>query len=122
MTASRISARRLLALTGRGLGALASALAAVLWVYEISCPGEVPVLGGWSLGVAFLMVVFCLMGLIASLRGHGKMMLAVFLVCFLPIGAYLLYVDHVLWWIGILNLGLLVAAAMTLLASPGRGG
>ncbi len=99
---------------GRGLGAFASAVSAVLWLLAIWSPDTGEILAGApTLLVACLLLTACIVGVIASVRGHGNVMLIVFLVSFLPIGAVLLRVDHWLRWIGVLNVLLLVAAVVT---------
>ena len=103
-----------LAMTGRGVGAFASAATAILWLLAIWSPDTSDVLaGGLTLVVAHLLVVVSVVGVIASVRGHGNVMLAVFLLSFLPVGVVLLRADHWLRWIGVLNLLLLLAALAT---------
>jgi len=57
------------------------------------------------------MMMFALFAVIASLRGHG-FALVIFIVSFFPVGGYLLGVPHWLRWIGVSNLGFLVAGLM----------
>lgn len=97
----------------RSCGALAAALTALLWVAAMWAPSTRSVLSGWSFAVAFMMAFFAIFAVIASIRGHGNVMLAMFLASFLPVGAYLIQVDHWLRWVGILNLILLLAALFT---------
>ena len=104
---------------GRGLGAFASATSAVLWLLAVWSPDTREMLaGGWTLIVVNLLIVASVVGVIASVRGHGNVMLAAFLLSFLPVGAVLLQSDHWLRWIGILNLLLLVAALVTRWTRP----
>ena len=104
---------------GRGLGAFAAATTAVLWLLAVWSPDTREMLaGGWTLVVVNVLIVVCVVGVIASVRGHPNVMLVTFFLSFLPIGAYLLYFDHWLRWIGILNLLLLVAALVTRWSRP----
>jgi hypothetical protein len=103
---------------GRAVGALVAAIAAVMWVYAMWAPDVRAILAGWSLPVAMLMMFLSLLAVIAAIRGHGNMMLAMFLGSFLPVGAVLMRVDHWLSWIGVLNLILCAAALVTRWTSP----
>jgi hypothetical protein len=104
---------------GRGVGAFAAATSAVLWLLAVWSPETREMLaGGWTLVVVNLLIVASVVGVIASVRGHGNVMLVVFLLSFLPVGAVLLQSDHWLRWIGILNLLLLVAALLTRWTRP----
>lgn len=108
-----------LQMLGRGLGAFVSAVSAVLWLLAVWSPDTGAIFtGGWALVVANLLIIVCVVGVIASVRGHGNVMLIAFLLSFLPVGAYLLRTDHWLRWIGILNLLLLVAALVTRSTRP----
>jgi hypothetical protein len=108
---------RALALIGRGAGALTGAIAAVLWAYAMWVPSTRSIFAGFSFAVAFLMLLFSLLAVIAAIRGHGNMMLAMFIASFLPVGAYLIQADHWLRWIGFLDLILLGAALSTMVAA-----
>jgi hypothetical protein len=105
---------------GRAIGGLASATAAVMWVYAMWAPDVREIFAGWSLPVAMLMMFLSLLAVIAAVRGHGNMMLAMFLGSFLPVGAVLMRVEHWLSWIGVLNLILLGAALVTRWTAPQR--
>lgn len=103
----------------RGLGGFASATAAVMWLLALWSPDTRELLAGtWALLVANLLIIVGVVGVIASVRGHGNVMLAAFLLSFLPVGAVLLRTDHWLRWIGALNLLLLLAALVTRWTEP----
>jgi hypothetical protein len=95
---------------GRGIGALAGSAAGILWVYAIWFPSDTMSFSGASIGVAALMALFALFAVIASTRGHSGILFAMFLVSFLPIGAFLLYAAGWPRWIGILDVLLLLAS------------
>jgi len=103
----------IIGLTARGVGAFAAAATALLWIAAMWAPSMQAVLSGWSFAVASMMAFFAIFAVIASVRGHGNVMLAMFLASFLPVGAYLIRVDHWLRWVGVLNLILLLAALFT---------
>lgn len=99
--------------TGRGLGALAGALLAVLWVYTMWAPGAALGLSGIGLAIGFMMVVIAVIAVIAAVHGHAAALMIAFLASFLPVGAVLIQAaDLQDRWIGMLDLALLAAAAL----------
>jgi hypothetical protein len=112
--------QELVATMGRFLGALSATVASFMWVFGMWMPSTQSVLSGWSFAVGFLMLMFSIFGVIASIRGHGNVMLAMFLGSFLPVGAFLLQSNHWLRWVGVANIGLLVAALATKWAAAQR--
>ena len=58
------------------------------------------------------MMVVAIFAVIASLRGHAVALMVMFIVSFFPVGGYLLGIPHWLRWIGVSNLGFLVAGLM----------
>jgi len=105
--------RRLSFQAGRGLGALAGALLAILWVYTMWAPGAALGLSGIGLAIGFMMVVIAVIAVIAAYHGHAAALLVAFLASFLPVGAVLIQAaDPEDRWIGLLDLALLVAAAL----------
>ena len=94
------------------LGAAVSSATALIWLAVLWLPSERDVLGPFF-GVvgAALMLFFAILGALAAYRGHGNLMLCMFLAAFLPIGAFMLYTEQSMYrWIGLLNLIYLVAA------------
>lgn len=106
-------------LIGRALGALGASGATALWVFALWFPGAAEVFAGsWSVAIALLMMIVALLALIASIKGHANLMLAMFLASFLPIGAFMLYANHWLRWVGIFDLLLLVGALLMRFGRP----
>jgi hypothetical protein len=106
-------------IVGRSIGAFASATSAALWLLAAWSPDTREMLaGGVTLFVACLFIIVCVVGVIASVRGHGNVMLIVFLLLFLPVGAVLLRADHWMRWIGVCNLILLCGALVTRWTMP----
>jgi len=103
-----------LELSGRALGALVGATASVLWVCAIWFPSGGLTLSGASIVVAGLMALLAIFAVIASVKGHGLVLLGVFVASFLPVGAYLLGLEHWLRWVGALD-ALLVPAGLLIL-------
>ena len=102
----------MLGVVGRALGVVSSALTALLWLYVIWFPDGSLAISGVSVLVAGLMCLGAMIAGIASYRGHSAVIVGVFVVSFLPIGAMLLSVEHVLRFVGILNVLLALAAGM----------
>jgi hypothetical protein len=94
------------------VGALAGGVLALLWVYAIWFPSGGLTLAGPSIIVAGLMALLAIFGAIASSKGHSTVLLLIFIASFLPVGGYLLGVDHWLRWLGALDLMLLLAAGL----------
>ncbi|HEY5567139.1 MAG TPA: hypothetical protein VIM81_07840 [Gammaproteobacteria bacterium] len=110
----------LMKLAGRALGALAGTITSVVWVYVIWFPSSGLTLSGMSVLVAGLMALLAIVGVIAAMKGHSTVLFVVFIASFLPIGAYLLGVNHWLRGVGVLNVLILVAVLMIRLSARAR--
>jgi hypothetical protein len=97
---------------GRTLGALSGAVTSVLWMYAVWFPSPGISMSGVSVAVAWLMAVLAIFAIIASVKGHPVVLFIAFLASFLPVGAFLLYVNDWPRWIGVLNVGLLLASVL----------
>lgn len=106
------------ATAGRGLGVAAGAVNSVAWAFAMWVPTGGLTLTGVGLVVGFVMCLTSVVGVIAAVRGHAGMLLGAFLVSFLPVGAFVLWLEHWLYWTGWSDLALLAAAVMIRL---GRG-
>lgn len=106
----------------RGLGVTLGAGNAAAWAFAMWVPTGGLTLAGFDLVVAFLMCIAGIVAVIAAARGHSRVLLGAFLVSFLPVGAFVLTLDHWLSWIGLSDLGLLVSAAVLRLTGPARPG
>jgi len=104
---------KVLNMLARSLGALCGAVLSVIWAFTLWVPAAGLNLSGVSVVVALMLTAFALFAVIASLRGHPTVVVLLFLASFFPIGFQLLTrTDHWLHWVGWLNLGLLLAAAL----------
>lgn len=110
---------RIVDYAGRAIGAAAGAGGAVLWMLWIWMPDSGLALTGMNFVVGLLMTLFALLAVIASVRGHPAALLVLFVASFLPVGLLLIRADHWLAWIGRLNLGYLLAAALIRLGRRG---
>lgn len=106
----------------RGLGVTLGAVNAAAWAFAMWVPTGGLTLAGFDLVVAFLMCIAGVVAVIAAVRGHSHVLLGAFLVSFLPVGAFVLTLDHWLSWIGMSDLGLLVSAAVLRFTRPMRAG
>lgn len=75
-------------------------------------PTSVLSLSGTSFSGAFVMSIIAIVAVIASLRGHGVMLFLMFFLSFCPIGFFFIGEVHWLSWVGVFNLGFLVAAIL----------
>jgi type VI protein secretion system component VasK len=66
------------------------------------------------IAIGVLMMLFAIFAVIASVRGHGLALLIMFIMSFFPVGGYLFGIPHWLRWIGVLDLGFLMAGLMLL--------
>jgi len=100
---------KLVHLLSRGLGAVCGAALALAWVYAVWIPAAGIALTGMSFVVGIALALAALIAVIASVHGHAAVVVIVFVASFFPVGAVLMTADHWLRWIGVLDLGLLVA-------------
>lgn len=115
----QVTGRRVIRIAGRLLGAAVGSITALIWLAVLWLPSEREVLGHFGVVGAVLMLFFAILGVIAAHRGHGNLMLCMFLAAFLPIGAYMLWTEQSMYrWIGLLNLIYLAAAVMVRTTRP----
>lgn len=106
---------------GRGLGVTAGAATSAAWAFAMWVPTGGLTLSGVGLVVGFLMCLTAVIAVIAAARGHGRVLFAAFLVSFLPVGAFVLTLEHWLHWIGWGDLALLASAIMIRYGGAERG-
>ena len=94
------------------LGAASGIGAAVLWSVMISGLASQVQLTGISLVVAFIMILLAMAAVIASLQQHGGVLIVLFFTSFFPVGLYLLVAPHWLRWVGVCNIGYLIAGLL----------
>ena len=103
---------------GKIIGAASGVAACGLWVWAIGAPPATFPLSGVSIAIAVLMMLIAIFAVIASVRGHGLALVVMFVMSFLPVGAYLFGMPHLLRWIGVSNLGFLMAGLMIWSSTP----
>jgi hypothetical protein len=110
--------REFIFLLGKNIGALCGSATALLWVAAMWDPANNWNNAGVSLGIALLLTIIAIIVVLASWRGHGVFVIALFLISFYPIGYYLWTVPHWIRWIGVFNTGFLIAGLLLWRAAP----
>jgi len=110
---------RVLYKTGQITGVVSGIAACLIWMLVLWHPDSVLSFSALSFTVGFIMILIAVAVVIASTRGHSTMLLILFAVSFLPIGLYVLSVPHWLRWVGLANLGYLLAALLIWRFRPG---
>jgi hypothetical protein len=98
--------------TGKFIGAASGVAACGLWLWVLATPQDTFLRSAVHIAVGVLMVLLAIFAVIASLRGHGRALVVMFIMSFFPVGGYLLGIPHWLRWVGVANLGFLVAGLM----------
>jgi hypothetical protein len=102
---------------GRAIGVVCAAALASAWAVALWVPSAGLTLTGISMVTALLLIAFAVFAGIAAVHGHGAIVALFFLGSFFPVGAFVLPTDHWLKWVGWVDLGLLLAAALIWLSS-----
>ena len=103
---------------GKIIGAASGVAACGLWLWALGTPQPSFSFSGVSIAIAILMMLIAIFAVIASVRGHGVALVVMFIMSFFPVGAYLFGIPHWLRWIGVTDLGFLVAGLMIWYSSP----
>lgn len=98
--------------TGQIIGAVAGALSCLLWMATLWDPASPFSFSPASFVVVFWMILIAIIAVIASIKGNSTMLLVMFVVAFLPIGLYVIAVPHWIRWVGLANLGYLIAGLL----------
>lgn len=112
--------RKFLYHAGRALGMVCGVGAAAAWVAAMWFPEWGLPLEGVTLVVGMLMLVLAVIAILASLHGHGIVLILVFLASFLPVGLHLLALANWFQLIGWLDIGLLLAGLLVWAGSRAR--
>jgi len=99
---------------GKIIGAASGVAACGLWLWALGTPQGPFSLSPVHIAIGVLMMLFAIFAVIASVRGHGLALLIMFIMSFFPVGGYLFGIPHWLRWIGVLDLGFLMAGLMLL--------
>ena len=65
-----------------------------------------------STAVVLLMIVLSIIIIVATLKAHATAMIIIFGISFFPIGLYVLGVPHWIQWVGLANIGYLMAGVL----------
>ncbi len=99
---------------GKTVGAASGVAACGLWLWALGTPQGTFSLSAVHIAIGVLMMLFAIFAVIASVRGHGLALMIMFIMSFFPVGGYLFGIPHWLRWIGVSNIGFLVAGLMIL--------
>jgi hypothetical protein len=99
---------------GTIIGTASGVAACGLWLWALGTPQGPFSLSPVHIAIGVLMMLFAIFAVIASVRGHGLALLIMFIMSFFPVGGYLFGIPHWLRWIGVLDLGFLMAGLMLL--------
>ena len=103
---------------GKIIGAASGVAACGLWLWALGTPQGTFSVSGVHIVIGVLMMLIALFAVIASVRGHGLALVVMFIMSFFPVGAYLFGIPHWLRWIGVTDLGFLVAGLMIWYSTP----
>lgn len=97
---------------GQITGVVSGVTACMLWILAMWDPASMLSFSAPSFAVAFSMVLMAIIVVIASTKGHGRVLFVLFAISFFPIGLYVIAVPHWLRWVGLANLGYLLAGVL----------
>jgi len=103
---------------GQFIGGMSGVGACGLWLTVMWSPTLDFRLSGPSVIVGFVMALFAIGAVIASVRGHSVVLIVLFLASFFPVGVYFFSAPHWLHWVGAFNLGYLAAGLLMWQARP----
>ncbi len=97
---------------GKFIGITSGGAATIMWIqlmwfggFEWSQPFPV-------FFVAMAMVIISIAVIIASLHGHSRALLFLFVISFFPIGISIFTAEHWIRWVAVVNIGYLLAALL----------
>lgn len=103
---------------GQMIGVISGCCTCLLWMLAIWSPASLLSLTPASMGVAVAMTLIAIFAVLASIRGHGGVLIVLFAISFFPVGLYLIAVPHWLRWIGLANTGFLIAGLLMFRTTP----
>ena len=103
---------------GKIIGAASGVAACGIWLWALGTPQGPFSLSAANIAIGVLMMMVAIFAVIASVRGHGPVLVVMFIMSFFPVGAYLFGIPHWLRWIGVVDVGFLVAGLMIWYSTP----
>ncbi|MGK0297593.1 MAG: hypothetical protein ACI9XC_001203 [Gammaproteobacteria bacterium] len=97
---------------GQLTGIIAGAVASILWMMTLWVPEASFSFNIASMAVVLLMIVLAIIVIVASLKGHSTVLIVIFGISFFPIGLYVLGIPHWIQWVGLANIGYLLAGVI----------
>jgi len=98
--------------TGQITGVATGVLSGLLWLATLWDPSSPFSFSPASFIVVLGMLLIAILVVIASIKGNSTMLLVLFFIAFLPIGLYVIGVPHWVRWVGLANVGYLVAGLL----------
>ena len=98
--------------SGQITGMSAGAITALLWMLALWSPDAAFSFNIASMAVILTMVILAVVAIVASLKGHAAVLIVIFGVSFFPVGLYVLGIPHWIQWVGLANIGFLLAGLM----------
>ncbi|MGY8815418.1 MAG: hypothetical protein ACKVHQ_12005 [Gammaproteobacteria bacterium] len=99
---------------GQLTGIIAGSAASILWMMTLWVPEASFSFNIASMAVVLLMIVLAIIVIVASLKGHSTVLIVIFGISFFPIGLYVLGIPHWIQWVGLANIGYLLAGVIIL--------
>jgi hypothetical protein len=97
---------------GQFIGIASGSFAAILWMMSLWAPDTSFTFNIASTAVVLLMIVLSIIIIVATLKAHATAMIIIFGISFFPIGLYVLGVPHWIQWVGLANIGYLMAGVL----------
>ncbi len=107
---------------GRIIGASSGVAACGLWLWALGTPQGTFSLSPLHIAIGVLMMLFAIFAVIASVRGHGVVLMVVFVMSFFPVGGYLLGTPLWLRWVGAADFGFLAGGLLIWHFAPKTAG
>ena len=104
---------------GQLIGVIAGATSCLLWMAALWDPASPFTFSAASFIVVLGMILIAILVVIASIKGSSTMLLVMFFVAFLPIGLYVIGVPHWIRWVGLANVGYLIAGLLLRVRASG---
>ena len=97
---------------GQLTGIIAGVIASLLWMMTLWIPDASFSFNIASMAVVLLMIILAIIAIVASLKGHAAVLIVMFGISFFPIGLYVLGIPHWIQWVGLANIGYLLAGVI----------
>jgi hypothetical protein len=97
---------------GQFIGIVSGAVAAILWMMSLWAPDTSFTFNIASTAVVLFMIILAIVIIVASMKAHATVIVVAFGISFFPIGLYVLGIPHWIQWVGLANIGYLLAGVI----------